>query len=100
MDVKRERPKTYYDCSRYEPSYKIGAEVLFFNPTINKVETRKFTSCFRGRYIIVEIKNNLNFKVEDKKTRKLLSSIMTGWENIKHKKSHSRLSLSETKNNS
>ena len=72
MDVKQERQKSYYDRSKYGPCYKIGEEVLVFNPTVKKGETRKFTSFFRGPYIIVEIINDLNFKVEDKKTRKAI----------------------------
>ena len=46
--------------------------MLVFNPTVKKGETRKFISFYRGPYIIVEIKNDLNFKVEDKKTRKAI----------------------------
>ena len=67
MDVEQERQKSYYDRSKYGPSYKNGEEVLVFNPTVKKGETRKFTSFYRGPYIIVEIINDLNFKVEDKK---------------------------------
>ena len=72
MDVEQECQKSYYDCSKYGPSYKVGEEVLVFNPTVKKGETRKFTSFYRGPYIIVEIINDLNFKVEDKKTRKAI----------------------------
>ena len=72
MDVEQERQKSYYDRSRYGPSYKFGEEVLVFNPTVKKGETRKFTSFCRGLYIIVEFINYLNFKVEDKKTRKAI----------------------------
>ena len=46
--------------------------MLVFNPTVKKVETRKFTSFYRGPYTIVEIINDLNFKVEDKITRKAI----------------------------
>ena len=69
MDVEQERQKLYYDRSKYGPSYKVG-EVLVLKPTVKKGETRKFTFFYRGPYIIVEIINDLNFKVEDKKTRK------------------------------
>ena len=71
MDVEQERQKSYYDRSKYGPSYKVG-EMLVFNPTVKKGETRKFTSFYRGPYINVEIINDLNFKVEDKKTRKAI----------------------------
>ena len=70
MDVKKERQKTYYDRNRYEASYKVGEEVLVFNPEVKKGETRKFNSFYRGPNIIVEIINDLNFKVEDKNTKK------------------------------
>ena len=72
MDVKQERQKSYYDRSKYGLSYKVGEEVLVFNPTAKKGETRKFTSFNRGPYIIVETINYLNFEVEDKKTRKAI----------------------------
>ena len=77
MDIEQERQKTYYDCSRYGPSYKAGEEVLVFNPTVKKGETRNFTSFYKGPYIIVDFINDLNFKVEDKKTRKTIKSFMT-----------------------
>ena len=44
--------------------------MLVFNPTVKNGEARKFTSFYRGPYIIVEFINDLNFKVENKKTRK------------------------------
>ena len=72
MDVKQERQKTYYDRSKYGPNYNVGEEVLVFNPTVKKGETRKFTSFYRGPYKIVEIINDLNLKVEDKKTKKAI----------------------------
>ena len=72
MDVKQERQKSYYDRSKYGPSYKIGEEVLVFNPTNKEEERRKFSSFYRGPYIIFEIIKDLNFKVEDKKTRKAI----------------------------
>ena len=66
-DVEQERQKSYYDRSKCGPSYKVGEEVLVFNPTVKKGETRKLTSFYRGPYIIIKIINDLNFKVEDKK---------------------------------
>ena len=72
MDVEQERQKSYYDRSKYGPSYKVGREVLVFNPTVKKGETRKFTSFYRGPYLTVENINDLNCKVEDKKTRKAI----------------------------
>ena len=72
MDIEQERQKSYYDRSKYGPSYKVGDEVLVFNPTAKKGETRNFTSFYRGPYIIVEIINDLSFKVEEKKTRKAI----------------------------
>ena len=72
MDVEQERQKLYYDRSKYRPRYKVGEEVLDFNPTVKKGETRKFTSFYGGPYIIAEIINDLSFMVEDKKTRKAI----------------------------
>ena len=72
MDVEQERQKSYYDRSKYGLSYKVGEELLAFKPMVKKGETRKLTSFYRGPYIIVELINDLNFKVEDKKTRKAI----------------------------
>ena len=72
MDNEQERQETYYDRREYGPSYKVGEEVVVFKPTVKKGETRKLTSFYRGLYIIVEIINDLNFKVEDKKTREAI----------------------------
>ena len=66
MDVEQERQKNYYDRSKYEPNYKVG-EMLVFNQTVKNGETRKFNSFYRRPYTIVEIINDLNFKVKDKK---------------------------------
>ena len=75
VDVELECQKTYYDRSKYGygSNYRVGKEVLVFNPTVIKEETRKFTASYRRPYIIFEIKNDLNFKVEDKKTRKAIN---------------------------
>ena len=76
MDVEQERQKSYYDRSKFGLSYKVGQEVLVFKPTVKKGETRKCTSFYRGPYIIVEIIDDLNFKVENKRRGKLSRSIM------------------------
>ena len=70
IDVKQKRQKNYYDFSRHGPSYKVGKEFLVFIPTFKKGKTRKFTPFHRGPYIIVDFINDLNLKVEDKKSRK------------------------------
>ena len=70
MDVKQESQKTFYNRSRYGSSYKVGEEVLVFNPTVKKGEARKFNFFHRLPFTIVEIRYELGFKVEDKKTRK------------------------------
>ena len=72
MDVEQEHQKIYFDRSRYVPSYNVGKEMLAFNPTVKKGKTRKFTSFYRGPYIIVEFIIDLNFKVENKKARKAI----------------------------
>ena len=87
MDVEQERQKTYCDCSMYGSSYKVGEEVLVFNTTV-KGRNKKFFSSCRGPYIIVEITNDLNLRVEDKKKRKTFKVHMTNQKNIKHEKGH------------
>ena len=68
MDVGQEHQKTYYDRSRYRPSHRFGDEALVFNPMVKMGETRKFISFYRGSYTIVKIIDDLNFKVEEKRT--------------------------------
>ena len=41
LDVEQERQKSYYDCSKYGQSYKVGEEVLVFNPTFKKKEKQE-----------------------------------------------------------
>ena len=95
-DVEPEQKKTYYDRRKYGLNYKIGEEVLVFNPTVKKRETRKFTS-FRGPYTIVEIINDLNFRVEDKKTKKAIKVHYDPLKNLKREKNHLSLSLRQNK---
>ena len=56
MDVKQKLQKTYYDRSRYGPSYKAGEKLLVFMPTAKRGETRKITSFYSGPIIIVDFK--------------------------------------------
>ena len=71
IDVEKERQKTNYDHSRYAPSSEVQEEALVFNPTLEKGETRIFTSFYRRPYTKNEIINDLIFKV-NKKTRKVI----------------------------
>ena len=54
-DVKQERQKTYFDRSRYGPSYKVVEEMLVFNPKVKTRETRELTSFYREAYTIDEL---------------------------------------------
>ena len=87
MHVEQERQKTYYDRSKYGPNYKVGEEVLVFNLPVKKGETRKFTYFYRGPYIIVEFIDDLNFKREDKKTRK---SIKVQYDRLRNNKTREK----------
>ena len=70
MDVERERPKTYYERSTFGPQYEVGDLVMVFNPTIKTGQTQKFKSFYSGPQVIPEIINDLNFVIEDVKTKK------------------------------
>ena len=63
MDVEQERQKTYYYRNRNGSSYKVGEEVIVFNPTLIKGETRKFTSFYRGPYAIIKVEDNDRGKI-------------------------------------
>ena len=52
MDVEQERQKTYYDRSKYGPNYKVGEEVLVFNPRVKKREIRTYTSFYGGPQLL------------------------------------------------
>ena len=97
MDVEQERQNIFYDRGKYGPNYKVGEEVLVFNPTVKKGETRIFTSFYRGPYTIVEIINDLIFRVDDKKTKKAIKVHNDRIKNIKRQKNQLRLSLRQNK---
>ena len=70
MEVAQERQKTYYDRSTFGPQYEVGDLGTVFNPTIKTGQTKKFKSSYSGPQVIREIKNDLNFVIEDVKTEK------------------------------
>ena len=70
MDVEQERQKTYYDRSTFEPQYEVGYLGMVFNPTMKAGKTKKFKSFYSGPQVIREIIIDLNFIIEDVKTKK------------------------------
>ena len=62
--------KTYYDRSTFGPQYEVRDLVTVFNPTIQFGQTKKFKSFYSGLQVIREIINDLNFVIEDVKTKK------------------------------
>ena len=70
MDVEQERQKTYYDHSTFGPQYEVDDLVMVLNPTIKTGQTKKFKSFYSGPQVIREIINDLNFVIEDVKTKK------------------------------
>ena len=70
MDVDQERQKTYYDRSTFGPQYDVGDLVMVFNPTMKTGQTKKFKSFYSGPHLIRELINDLNFVIEDVKTKK------------------------------
>ena len=70
MDVEQERQKTYYDRRTFGPQYEVGDLVMVFNPTMKTVRTKKFKSFYRVPQVIREIINDVNFVIEDVKTKK------------------------------
>ena len=69
-DVEQERQKTYYDRSTFGPHYELGDFVMVFNPTMKTGLKKKFKSFYSGPQVIREIINDLNFVIEDLKTKK------------------------------
>ena len=70
MDVGQERQKTYYDRSTFGPQYEVGDLVMVFNPTMKTGQSKKFKYFYSGPQVIREKINDLNFVVEDVKTKK------------------------------
>ena len=70
MDVEQERQKTYYDRSTFGIQYDVSDLVMVFNPTMKTGQTKKFKSFYSGPQLIREIINDLNFVIEDVKTKK------------------------------
>ena len=68
--MEQERQKTYYDRSTFGPQYEVGDLVMVFNPTIKNGQTKKFKSFYSGPQVLREIIIDLNFVIEDVKTKK------------------------------
>ena len=68
--MEQERQKTYYDRSTIGPQYEVGDLVMVLNPTMKTGQTKKFKSFYSGPQLIREIFNDLNFAIEDVKTKK------------------------------
>ena len=66
----KKNKKTYYERSTFGPQYEVGDLVMVINPTIKTGQTKKFKSFYSGPQVIREIINNLNFVIEDVKTKK------------------------------
>ena len=66
----RKTKKTYYDRSTFGPQYELGDLVMVFKPTIKTGQTKKFKSFYSGAQVTPEILNDLNFVIEDVKTKK------------------------------
>ena len=63
MDVEQTRRKTYYDYHTYGPVYCEEKKVVFFR-TLKEGDTKIISSFYRGPYTILEIFNNINFRVK------------------------------------
>ena len=70
MDVEQERQKTYYDRNTFGPQYEVGDYVMVFNTTMKTGQTKNFQSFCSGPQVIREIISDLNFVIEDLKTKK------------------------------
>ena len=70
MDVEQKRQRTYYDRSTFGPQYEVDDLVMLFNPTIRNGQTKNLKSNNSGPQVIREIINDLNFVIEDVKTKK------------------------------
>ncbi len=70
MEVEQDRQKTYYDKGVYGPIYQVGDKVLVFNPTVKVGNTKKFTSFYHGPCTIIEVINDVNFRLREDATGK------------------------------
>ena len=68
--MEQKRQKTYYDRSTFGPQYEVGDSVMVFNPTMKTGQTKNIKSLDSGPQVIREIINDLNFVIEDVKTKK------------------------------
>ena len=62
--------KTNYDRNTFGPQYEVGDLVMVFNPTMKTGQTKKFKSFYSGPQVVREIINDLNFVIQDVKTKK------------------------------
>lgn len=59
----QEKYKTHYDKKTKEPSYKVGQRVWLYSSRVQKGLKVKMIQKYVGPYYIVQIKNNITFKL-------------------------------------
>ena len=70
----QERDKFYYDWNAQWPVYKVGDEVLLFDPTVRKGVARKLRRQYRGPFVIDQVFPGYTYALRDLTTGKLLPS--------------------------
>ena len=59
----KEQNKKYYDKKRKWKPYEIGDYVYLRDPTMRKGLRKKFGKSWKGHYKVVEVLNELNYKI-------------------------------------
>ena len=70
----KERAKFYYDWNAQWPTYKVGDEVLLFDPTVKKGQSRKLKRQYVGPMTVEKVYDNYTYEIRDLRTGKLLKS--------------------------
>jgi hypothetical protein len=70
----QERAKFYYDWNARWPTYKVGDEVLLFDPTVRTGVARKLHRQYRGPFVIDQVLPGYTYALRDLTTGKLLPS--------------------------
>ncbi len=70
LHEKQERRNSLYSEKVHGPTYSVGQQVFLYVPVISKGLTSKFSSLWKGPFEIVEILNDVNYRIKDLQTNK------------------------------
>jgi hypothetical protein len=77
------RHPKYRNVNAKPPSFKVADKVLFFDPTTKTGQNSKLKRRWTGLHLITEVLNNLNFKLQELETGRMI--ITCGFQTLYNK---------------